>query len=63
MPSSGFEPAIPAVKWLQTYALDRTVTGIGKDGIRRLILAVTVDGIKILVYLSPSRSLLKWAIF
>ena len=29
MPLAGFEPAIPAVKWLQNYALDRTVTGIG----------------------------------
>jgi hypothetical protein len=26
--SAGFEPAIPAIKWLQTYALDRTVTEI-----------------------------------
>jgi hypothetical protein len=25
----GFEPAIPAIKRLQTYALDRTATGIG----------------------------------
>jgi hypothetical protein len=29
MPSVGFEHAILAVKWLQTYALDRTATGIG----------------------------------
>jgi hypothetical protein len=28
MPSAVFEPAIPAIKWLQTYTLDRTVTGI-----------------------------------
>jgi hypothetical protein len=31
MPLAGFEPAIPAIKWLQTYALDRTVTGIGAE--------------------------------
>jgi hypothetical protein len=30
MPRSGFEPAIPATKLLQTYALDRAATGIGK---------------------------------
>jgi hypothetical protein len=29
MPSVGFEPAIPAIKRLQTYALERTATGIG----------------------------------
>jgi hypothetical protein len=27
MPSAGFEPAIPAFKQLQAYALDSTVTG------------------------------------
>jgi hypothetical protein len=29
MPQAGFEPAIPATKRPQTYALDRTATGIG----------------------------------
>jgi hypothetical protein len=29
MPPVGFEPAIPATKQPQTYALDRAVTGIG----------------------------------
>jgi hypothetical protein len=29
MPSVGFEPAIIALKWPQTYALDRTATGMG----------------------------------
>jgi hypothetical protein len=29
MPSAGFEPATPATKRPQTYALDRVVTGIG----------------------------------
>jgi hypothetical protein len=28
MLSAGFEPAIPEIKRLQTYALDRIVTGI-----------------------------------
>ena len=32
MLSVGFEPAIPTVKRLQTYALDRTVTGNGPLG-------------------------------
>jgi hypothetical protein len=26
MPSTGFEPAIPASEWPQTHALDRAVT-------------------------------------
>jgi hypothetical protein len=26
MPTAGFEPAIPAIKRLQTYVLDRTAT-------------------------------------
>jgi hypothetical protein len=30
MPRVGFEPATPATKWPQTYALDRAATGIGK---------------------------------
>ena len=29
MPSAGFEPAIPAIKRLQIYALGRMATGIG----------------------------------
>jgi hypothetical protein len=28
MPSEGIEPAILAIKWSQTYALDRNVAGI-----------------------------------
>jgi hypothetical protein len=31
MPLAGFEPAVPAVGWLQTYALERTATGIGSE--------------------------------
>jgi hypothetical protein len=30
MPSAVFEPAIPATKRQQTYALDRAATGIGR---------------------------------
>jgi hypothetical protein len=30
MPEVGFEPVIPASEQLQTYALDRADTGIGK---------------------------------
>jgi hypothetical protein len=30
MPSAGFEPAIPAGERLQTHALERSATGIGK---------------------------------
>jgi len=29
MAPAGYESAIPAIKWLQNYALDRTATGIG----------------------------------
>ena len=29
MPSAGFEPAIPVIDPLQTYALDRAATAIG----------------------------------
>ena len=28
MPSAGFKPTIPAIKWLQTYALYHMVAGI-----------------------------------
>jgi hypothetical protein len=31
MPRAGFEPATPATKRLQTYALERVATGIGTD--------------------------------
>ena len=31
MPSSRFEPAIPAIKRPKTFALDRAATGIGKQ--------------------------------
>ena len=31
MPSVGFEPGIPVVERLQTYALDRTAIEIGED--------------------------------
>jgi hypothetical protein len=30
MPTAGFEPAIPAIKRLQSHSLDRTTIGIGK---------------------------------
>jgi hypothetical protein len=33
MPSAEFEPAIPATKRPQTYALDRAATGIGENPI------------------------------
>jgi len=29
MPSVAFEPTIPAIEVLQTYALDRAATGVG----------------------------------
>jgi len=29
MLSAGFEPAIPAIEWLQIYALDRMASGMG----------------------------------
>ena len=30
MPSAAFEPAVLAMRWLQTYTLYRTATGIGE---------------------------------
>jgi hypothetical protein len=30
MLSAEFEPAIPSIKLLQNYAVDRTVTGVGR---------------------------------
>jgi hypothetical protein len=40
MPSEGFEPATPATKRSQTYALDRAATGIGKYFVIRQLKAV-----------------------
>ena len=37
IPSAGFEPASPAIRRLQNYALDRTTTGIGDPYIIRVI--------------------------
>jgi hypothetical protein len=34
MPSEGFDPAIQAMKWPQTYALDRTATDNGQGSDR-----------------------------
>ena len=31
MPPAGFELEMPAGEWLQTHALDRSATGIGKN--------------------------------
>jgi hypothetical protein len=30
MPQAGFQPASPATKWPQTYALDRAATGVAE---------------------------------
>jgi hypothetical protein len=35
MPRAGFEPAIPATKRLQTYAIDHAVTGIGTEAFNK----------------------------
>jgi hypothetical protein len=37
MPLAGFEPATPATKRPQTYALDRATTGIGKQRLSIII--------------------------
>jgi len=37
MPSVGFEPAVPAMRWLHTYTLDRTAPGIDLSVLRTLI--------------------------
>jgi hypothetical protein len=39
-PSAGFEPAIPTIKGLETYALDRTATWIGQRFITHLFIAI-----------------------
>jgi hypothetical protein len=38
MPSVGFESVIPASKWLQTYALDCMVNGIGNFTLPTILL-------------------------
>ena len=41
MPSEVFEPAIPAVKQTQTYALDRTATDHDKEHFTDLLSIIT----------------------
>jgi len=41
VPSSGFETSIPAIQRLQTYASDRTATGIGLCDIFRNLQSKT----------------------
>ena len=41
MPSLGFEPTFPAIKWAYTNALDRTATGIGVSIVLRAIILLT----------------------
>jgi hypothetical protein len=36
--SAGFELAIPAIVWLETYALDRTATATSKQFLTSIIL-------------------------
>jgi len=36
MPTTGFEPAIPASEWPKTHALDRVVNGIGSTLFHRI---------------------------
>jgi hypothetical protein len=43
MPSAGFEPAIPAIKRLQTYALDSTATGIGNSLIVEIEINIVLN--------------------
>jgi hypothetical protein len=42
----GFEPAIPAVIRLQTYALDCTATGIGPIIVAHIIMTITAKRMK-----------------
>jgi hypothetical protein len=42
MPREGFEPAIPATKWPQTYVLDHAATGIGETKPTKWIKGVTL---------------------
>ena len=43
MPPVGFEPAISAVEQPQTYALDRSATGIGKNILSNLKVKETPE--------------------
>jgi hypothetical protein len=38
MPPAGFEPAVPASEWPQTYALDRATAEIGIDLLTKIKL-------------------------
>ena len=57
MPSAGFEPAIQAVKRLQTYALDITVTGIGWPAVN-FVLLFHCSFLQVSTYLDSFQSLL-----
>jgi ABC-type amino acid transport system permease subunit len=54
MPSSGFEPAIPAVECLQTYALDRTASAVFccRFAAVSLIIAIIIITIIIIMIIS-----------
>jgi hypothetical protein len=47
MPSAGFEPTIPAIKWPQTYALDGTSTGISIRWLREVYKRLKLWVIKV----------------
>jgi hypothetical protein len=42
--SAGLESAVPAVERLQTYALDRTTTGIGQILLCRIFFLLVTNG-------------------
>jgi len=58
MPSSGFEPAVPASERPQTYALERAATGIGDQELPRLKRLALLNSIKHAktVHCLPSRN-------
>jgi hypothetical protein len=58
MPQAVFEPAIPATKRPQTYALDREATGIGNDWMIRIVKQTAFSLYYYLI--DPSYSDLLW---
>jgi hypothetical protein len=52
MPSAGFEPAIPASKRPQNYALDRAATGIGENQLYSLLILISAikSGVAIITW-------------
>ena len=60
MPSSGFEPAFPAIERPQTYALDRTATGIGTQ---RVLLTYNFMFRSVVLHCLQGRRGIEWCTY